>query len=155
MHRDAITLTFSLLHTLCTYWWSIRGLLMCKLVCMCAHCLSCVCVVVFWWGRGESWVCLCFWCVGKGRSLPADRRGACCFLLGMLLQEFPLDFSCRSKKRPSWGGNRCNGRKSKQTAFPRLFGWLMKSVDLSQGWKKSLFFLIDASVGLINLYWSF
>lgn len=33
----------------------------------------------------------------EGRDLPDDRRGACCFLLGMLLQEFPLDFSCREQ----------------------------------------------------------
>lgn len=45
-------------------------------------------------------VCVCVFLVGvccQGRGLPADRRGACCFLLGMLLLEFPLDFSCRDQ----------------------------------------------------------
>lgn len=42
------------------------------------------------------------------RGLPADRRGACCFLLGMLLlllllRDFPLDCSCRDQNNgPSW-----------------------------------------------------
>lgn len=52
-------------------------------------------------GGGSRGVCggLCMYvCVYReGRGLPDDRRGACCFLLGMLLQEFPLDFSCREQ----------------------------------------------------------
>lgn len=42
-------------------------------------------------------VCVCVCVHAEGRGLPDDRRGACCFLLGMLLQEFPLDFSCREQ----------------------------------------------------------
>lgn len=40
---------------------------------------------------------MCVSVYAEGRGLPDDRRGACCFLLGMLLQEFPLDFSCREQ----------------------------------------------------------
>lgn len=66
-----------------------------KLLCLRAH--RCC---VFSWGRGKSrgvCVCLCKCLYREGRGLPDDRRGACCFLLGMLLQEFPLDFSCREQ----------------------------------------------------------
>ena len=55
-------------------------------------------------------VCECV-CGGESRGLPTDRRGACCFLLGMLLQDFPLDFSCRDQNSGRAGeGNRCDGR---------------------------------------------
>ncbi len=86
------------------------------------------------------------------RGLPADRRGACCFLLGMLLQEFPLDFSCRDQNSGQAGEETgYNGRKSKPAAFPRLFSAMVELKcwpDPLQGCKKSLF--IDASGGLIS-----
>lgn len=46
---------------------------------------------------GNLGVCVSVCVYREGRGLPDDRRGACCFLLGMLLQEFPLDFSCREQ----------------------------------------------------------
>jgi len=56
------------------------------------------------------------------RRLPADRRGACCFLLGMLLKDFPLDFSCRDQKAAGQAGEETKVRKSQPEApLPRFF----------------------------------
>lgn len=61
-------------------------------------------------------MCVSSGCLLQGRGLPADRRGACCFLLGMLLREFPLDFSCRDQScgRVSVWENKTGGERSRQ-----------------------------------------
>lgn len=71
------------LHPACAPLWKLVS------ICECDSCLfmvvvvKCVCVCVFLMEgveeEEEGGVC---W---KSRGLPADRRGACCFLLGMLL----------------------------------------------------------------------
>lgn len=109
-------------HFLCTYWRSIAGLLMCKLVCICAQC-ECVRVVVFWWGRGTSWVCVCV-CVCdllEGPELTCWPPR--CLLLSPRHAATRVStwlFMQRSKKRPGWGGNQSQQR------FPRLLGWLIQ-----------------------------
>lgn len=70
----------------------------------------------------EVWVCESV-CVCRTKEvLPDDRRGACCFLLGMLLQDFPLDFSCRdqNKFRKSLRGNQSQERFLFSSADYRL-----------------------------------
>lgn len=131
------------------------------------------CVQITWFVWRIKCACVCMWlyvCLSnrggvclQSRGLPADRRGACCFLLGMLLQDFPLDFSCRDQNSGrSWRGNRCKLEEIKASkVFPLSLSstgwWELRCRSLAGGKaKKSLliffYFLLRRCKWRFNLY---